>query len=174
MYHISIYFDEDTNQKIRNHINQIEKVTGNVHMTEGNIPPHITLSVFNISDEKIAKKVLEMVAKRLGKCELDWVSVGSFLPYVLYIAPVLNQQLHHMSMTVYEELKKLENVEISKYYRPFQWLPHTTIGKKLTKEQMGKAFDVMQKQFGPFKGTVTSIGLAKTNPYKNIAIVDLD
>jgi hypothetical protein len=38
---------------------------------------------------------------------------------------------------------------------------------------MKTAFEVLQNQFGPFKGTITKIGLAKTNPYQDIAVFEL-
>lgn len=41
--------------------------------------------------------------------------------------------------------------------------PHITVS----------AFETMQKQFGVFSGTVTKIGLAKTNPHRDIAVFEL-
>ncbi len=35
------------------------------------------------------------------------------------------------------------------------------------------AFETMQKQFDVFSGTVTKIGLAKTNPHRDIAVFEL-
>ena len=55
------------------------------------------------------------------------------------------------------------------HYMPFQWLPHTTIAKKLSKEQMQTAFEVLQNSFGVFEGKVVRIGLAKPNPHRDIA-----
>ena len=117
--------------------------------------------------------ILEQQAKVLSKDMLHWVSIGTFLPYVIYAAPILNEYLHNMSCKIYDGLCQLKNVSISKCYQPYNWLPHTTLGKKLTKEQMQKAFEVMQNQFGVFEGTVTKIGLAKTNPYRNVVLFDL-
>ena len=62
----------------------------------------------------------------------------------------------------------IENIKISPYYRPFQWLPHTTLGKKLSKDEMRAAFETLQNSFGMFSGEVVKIGLAKTNPYRDI------
>ena len=57
---------------------------------------------------------------------------------------------------------------------PFQWLPHITVGKTLTKEQLRLAFEVLQHQFGPFQGVVTKIGLAKTRPYRDFIVFELN
>ena len=48
-----------------------------------------------------------------------------------------------------------------------------TIGKKLDKDQMLKAFEVMRDNFVPFEAAVTQIGLAKVNPYEDIVKIDL-
>ena len=168
MYLISIYFDEETNKTIQKYINQVAEKTGNTFMTDGKVPPHITISAFESKNEERVIKELENAANRVKSGKLQWVTVGQFLPYVIYIAPVLNEYLHSMSQEIYESLKNIEDTKISPYYRPFQWLPHTTIGKKLSQEEMSIAFDILQKNFTMFDGTVTKIGLAKTNPYRDI------
>ena len=168
MYLVSIYFDDKTNGRIRGMIKQVAEKSGNTFMIDGNVPPHITVSAFETLDEKAAVEALEKVVKDLRCGELQWASVGQFFPYVIYTAPVLNEYLHDMSAKVYESLNSLEGAKISPYYRPFQWLPHTTIGKKLSKEEMKVAFDVIQNSFGMFKGQVVKIGLAKSNPYREV------
>lgn len=175
MYLISIYFDKETNKKIKSYINAVAKHTGNTYMLDAEVPPHITISSVEAQLEKEEEIIrqLENCVKELAKGKIQWVSVGAFLPYVLYLTPVLNEYLYGISAIVYENLEEVEGISISKYYRPFQWLPHTTIGKKLSQEEMRKAFEVMQNQFAPFSGTVTKIGLAKTNPYQDIVTFEL-
>ena len=173
MYLVSIYFDEKADQRIRGMIKQVAEKTGNSFMLDGNVPPHITVSAFETNDEDTAVCVLKKVANSLQRGEIQWASVGQFFPYVIYAAPVLNQYLHEMSARVYGELSQCEGIKVSPYYRPFQWLPHTTIGKKLSKEEMQVAFQVLQNSFGMFSGQVIRIGLAKTNPYQEIINFEL-
>ena len=168
MYLVSIYFDENTNKKIQKFINQVAQKAGNTFMLDENVPPHITVSAFEALAEEQVIKVLSHVAIELKKDTLQWVSVGQFFPYVLYIAPVLNEYLHDMSVQIYNALSQIDGVKISPYYQPFQWLPHSTIGKTLTKEEMKIAFEVMQNSFGMFEGEVLRIGLAKPNPHRDI------
>lgn len=174
MYLISIYFDESTNQKLQQYIHQIAKITGNRYMLDFHVPPHITISSFNTKDEECVISMLEKQVKRIKQGSLQWVSVGMFLPGVIYLMPVLNEYLHTMSVGIYQQLMQMDHVEISKCYRPFQWIPHTTVGKKLSKEEMVAAFQVIQNQFGVFHGMVTQLGLAKTNPYQEIALFEID
>lgn len=173
MYLVSIYFDEKANKIIQNYINQVAERTGNMFMLDGNVPPHITISAFDTKQEEKAIEALETAVTKLSSEQLQWASVGEFFPYVIYLAPVLNEYLHSMSQTIYDSVKEIEDTEISPYYRPFQWLPHTTIGKKLSKEEMKIAFEVLQNNFAMFSGTVTKIGLAKTNPYCDVTSWDL-
>lgn len=174
MYLISIYFDEKCNKTIQQYIDSVSKRTGNHYMLEGKVPPHITISAFEMEDEKEAIEVLERVSKKIGTGKITWASVGQFFPYVLFVQPVLNKYLHDLSLVVAEELSELQNVKVRSCYEPFQWIPHTTVGKKLNKEEMKEGFEVLQNSFGMFHGTVVSIGLAKTNPYQDIQTIMLN
>lgn len=173
MYLVSAYFDDKANQQIQHYIEQTARKSGNMHMIEGHIPPHLTLSAFEgVRQEQMLKTLTPQLA-RLPGGRIQWVSVGTFLPYVLYIAPVLNEDLHSISSGIYQAVIQMEGISVSKYYRPFQWMPHTTIAKKLSKEEMLLALEAMQNQFVPFYGQITQIGIAKTNPYTDLALFEL-
>lgn len=169
MYLISIYFDEKTNNQIQSYMKQVAKQTGNHFMLEGNVPPHITISALETRNEQQVVATLDRTVASMKKGTLQWVSVGQFLPHVIFITPVLSEYLHGLSQNIYDSLQSVEGVSVSPVYQPFQWMPHTTIGKKLSKEEMKLAFETMQGSFGMFDGEVVEIGLAKTNPYRDIA-----
>ena len=169
MYLVSIYFDEKTNRNIQGLIDKVAKKTGNDFMMEGKVPPHITVTAFETKQEEEAMRRLQTVAKAMTQGNLHWVSVGTFLPNVIFAAPVLNEYLQNMIQSVYGEMECIEKTVI----KPFSWVPHTTIGKLLTKDQLQEAFEVLQEQFVPFEGTVVKIGLAKTNPYTELALFEL-
>ena len=173
MYLVSIYFDEKTNRRVQHYIDKVAEKTGNTFMLDGKVPPHITISAFETQDEAAAIESLERALARLRQGTLEWVSVGEFFPYVIFLIPVLNEYLHEMSVIVNDELSNTNGIKISPYYRPFQWLPHTTIAKKLSKEEMQIAFEVLQNSFGMFEGEGVKIGLAKPNPHRDIATWEL-
>ncbi len=168
MYLVSLYFDEKTNKIIQSYIDKVAEKTGNTFMIDGKVPPHITISAFETKQEEQVIEYLNGFVEKMESKPLQWVSVGSFLPYVIYIAPVLNEYLHGFVETIYDAVKSVPETKMSPYYKPFGWLPHTTIGKKLSKEEMQIAFDMMQSQFQVFSGNVVRVGLAKTNPYQEI------
>ena len=173
MYLVSLYFDEKTNKNILNLIDKVTRKTGNDFMIAGKVPPHITVSVFETKRENEVLERLQAVAAELTCDNLRWVSVGTFLPNVIFLTPVLNAYLQNMTQAIYGIIKDVDETKMNPYYLPFQWIPNTTIAKLLSKEQMQNAFEVLQEQFVPFEGTVTKIGLAKTNPYTELALFDL-
>lgn len=174
MYLVSIYFDNNTDKKIRQYMNRVAEVSGNQYMIEGQVPPHITISAFETKQESKVIEQLDKMAQELKRGTLQWASVGVFLPYVIFLAPVLNEYLHDLSVKVYDSIVDVEGITISRFYQPLQWMPHTTVAKKLTEEEMSVAFKVLQKSFRMFSGEVTRIGVAKTNPYQEIINWDFD
>lgn len=172
MYLISLYFDDKTENQIQSHINDVAKQCGNTFMIENNVPPHITISAFETWQEKQVVEVLESAMSKIAGNKIEWVTVGTF-PTVIFIQPVLNEYLHNVSSIIYESISQIPDTKVSKCYKPFSWLPHATIAKQLSEEEMRIAFDVLQKSFGVFEGEVIRIELAKKNPFRVIASWEL-
>ena len=173
MYLVSIYFDEKTNRRIQQYVDKVAEKTGNTFMLDWNVPPHITISAFETQNEKWAIEAMGRAVEKLTQGNLEWVSVGQFFPYVIFLVPVLNRYLHDICLYVNQELSQVDSIKISSYYQTFQWLPHTTIAKKLSKDEMRIAFEVLQDSFGMFEGEVVKIGLAKPTPHRDIATWEL-
>ncbi len=173
MYLLSIYFEEHTTKRLQSMIDQVAKKNGNTFMVDGEVPPHITVSAFETMEIESVMQVLDETIKQMHVFPISLVSVGTFLPSVIYIAVVYDEQLHQISKLVYDALTTIDTISIQQRYRPFQWLPHVTIGKKMTPEQLLEAFRVLQNQFGVLRGKVVKIGLAKTNPYRDLIVWEL-
>ena len=168
MYLVSAYFDDKTSNRIQKYINQIAEKTGNDFMTQNQVPPHMTISSIEARNVELLVPHVAKLEESLRQGTISFVSVGMLFPYVIYMTPVLNEYLQWVSQQIYDIIPKDDEIIISKYYKPMQWLPHVTLGKKLSKEQMQTAFNVMQEGFVPFEGRITSIGLAKTNPHIDV------
>ena len=173
MYLISIYFDKCTNDKVQSLVNQIASVTGNTFIVDNKIPPHITLLAFDIPCEERAIELFEKNVTDFIKGELFFASVGVFKKRVIYIESVLNEYLHNMSMEIYNKLEGVDGIKFSPYYKPFGWMPHISIGKHLDQNELEKGMSLLIRQFEAFTGNVTHIGLAKTNPHRDIRVVEL-
>ena len=173
MYLVSLYFDDKTTIKIQNLINKVAEKSNNKFMIDNNVPPHITIGAFETNNENEVIKILDKKLKDFKSGEIIFASIGVFKSSVIFLSPVLNEYLHNLSVNIYEDLKDIDNTIISKYYMPFQWMPHTTIAKKLNNEELFLAFQELEKNFNIFNGSVTKIGLSKTNPYEDIKLWDL-
>lgn len=170
MYLISLYFDEQTEERIFHMMKSVAAKSGNNYMLNKNIPPHLTIASVEECEEN---KIIEALDKCIGKWQqdqLDWTAIGSFKPHVLFLMPVLNTYLHELSVSVNEAFERNQMEQAKNKYLPFQWIPHTTIARTLSEEQMLTAFRVLQANFEPFSGTATRIGLAKSNPYQDIKL----
>lgn len=168
MYLISLYFDEKTNRLLQRYIDKIAQQTGNTFMIDYQVPPHMTVSAVEARSAEQLRPAFEDLCGRLSQGKIRFVSIGQLLPYVMYVTPVLNEYLQELSRSVYDAIGDLLETRVSNYYRPFSWLPHVTMGKTLSKEQMAVAFGVLQEVFVPFDALVTEVGLAKVNPHADI------
>ena len=173
MYLVSIYFDEKSNQRIRHLMKQVAEMTGNSFMINGNVPPHITVGAFETKNEEEVSKCLEQVINSWKQGKLQLVSIGTFQTSSIFLSAVYNEYLHEMCKSIYKELKTVDNTLIRGTYQPFSWVPHVTIGKTLSKEQQIKAFEVLQELFSAMEVTAIRVGLAKTNPYRDLETWDL-
>lgn len=172
MYLISVYFDKKTQNRIQSYINDVASACGNMFMIDNQVPPHITISALETLQESCIAEVLDRTISNIKRDKISWVTVGAF-PTVIFIQPVLNEYLHNLSSTIYESIENLPDTKVSKYYKPFHWLPHATIAKQLSEEEMKVAFEVLQKSFGMFEGEIVRMELAKKNPYRVIASWEL-
>lgn len=174
MYLVSLYFDDKASRKIQGFINKVAIKSGNNFMIDRKVPPHITIASFQATEEN---KIIEILDKGIKDIEIgiiNWASIGVFKSSVIFLAPILNEYLHNLSVNIYEGISLIENISISKYYLPFQWMPHTTIAKKLIREELILGFEELEKNFNIFSGEITKIALSKTNPYEDIIIWNLD
>ena len=166
MYLISAYFDENTN-KILKHLQQrIADKTGNDFMIRNNVMPHLTISAIEARNVDVLIPAFEKVCReKLQPLEL--------FPRVIYAAPVLNEYMMNLSISIYNEFATIPETNISKFYQPYSWMLHITLGKCLDKEQMRQAFAVLQDLFMPIDGQITKIGLSMVNPYREVLSVEL-
>ena len=173
MYLISAYFDEATTKKLQEYINRIYEATGNGFMVENHVPPHMTISALEARNVDVLVPGFTSLEGTLNSQEIQIVSLGQFLPYVFYGAPVLNDYLQQLSQKVFDTFKDIPGVTVSRYYQPGSWLPHITLGKKLSREQMSQALEAMQ-DFTPIKGKIVRIGLSTVNPHRDIKLLTLE
>ncbi|SDB03532.1 2'-5' RNA ligase family protein [Eubacterium oxidoreducens] len=174
MYLISVYFDSATEKTLQRYIERIARMSGNNFMIEHQIRPHMTISAIESRSIEAIRPSFEALQDTLKWGTIQIVCLGQLLPYVFYAAPVLNEYLMDLSNRVYDAVKEMEDIKVSRYYQPYSWMPHITLAKKLDTVQMLKAFEAMQNYFAPMEGCITQIGLSRVRPYEDIVRFDLE
>ncbi len=167
MYLISLYFDNQTEEVFQRYMIRTAEKTGNFYMLEHQIPPHLTIASCKGRKEEELIRALDACAGSWRAGMINWMVIGSFKPHVLFLMPVLNRYLHELCVSVNTAADELGGREGDRY-RPFGWMPHVTIARTLTEQQMIMGFHVLQANFSPFSGMGTRIGLARSNPYQDI------
>ncbi len=172
MYLISAYFDEVTNKQLQGYIDRIALTTGNDFMVAHNVPPHLTLSAIEARSVDVLVPAFEQLEGQVKKGEISIITVGQMMPKVMYVSPYLNEYLQMLEQQIFDSFASIPETTISKYYRPFSWLPHITLAKTLTMEQMLMAVHQME-DFKSIDASIVRLGLAKVNPHKDIKTITL-
>lgn len=172
MYLVSAYFDSETNKILQGYINKIAAATGNDFMVKNNVPPHLTLSAIEARGVDVLLPAFDSLAGEIKQGEISIITVGQLMPQVIYVAPYLNDYLSTLEQSVFDCLAGIPETTVSNYYKPFSWLPHITLAKTLTREQMLDAVKVMQ-DFKSIKAKIVKIGLAKVNPHEDVSEITL-
>ncbi len=174
MYLITGYFDDTTNSILKRHIDEIAAITGNTYMTDNHIPPHMTLCALESRAVDVLGPGFRQFAGECKSCEVIIASVGLFFPYVMYAAPVPNNQLMDMPRRFMEIYENVADVSINRYYTADHWMPHITLAKRLDTPQIQQALARMRDTFTPVTGRIVEVGLSEVNPHRDIERIRLN
>lgn len=178
MYLLTAYFDDSTAEQLQRLINEVCRQTGNDFMIRNHVPPHLTISAFDQKNPQRAVELFERFSSKLSEKNLNSdsnsnhiyiASPGAFLPSVIYLEAVQNRYLFELSEMAHKEFCADPATRPNRFYLPFQWIPHITIAKQLTDEQMRIAFAVLQQSFHPLEAKIVRFGLSKPNPHTDLA-----
>lgn len=167
-YAVTLEFDQETQNKIQEMIDEVARVTGCDYMKRSKIPPHVTVSALISDNEEALLSEMESIAETMNKGSVWFTNIGVFNPLVIYLGPVVNKYLQDTCATVNERLLKYAEVGNRGRYLPNQWVPHAAIAVKLTPEALKEAFAIVQEKFSAFGATAEKIVLARAEPYEEL------
>ena len=170
MYLISLYFDDEHTKIMNDYIKTVQERTKNCYMTNKNIPAHLTLATLHDYDEKMMIDQLNEVIKNMNSGFIDVVAIGTFLKNTIYLTPVLNKYLHELSFQINAVIDKIDIHREHNRYKPYHWLPHITIARKLNDKELKIAFESLNQIFSPMTIKMTHIALSKSHPYQDIYV----
>lgn len=175
-YSALIYFDENTQKRIQSYIKRLNKYSNNSIMLENNIPPHITLAMWegksNYCDE------IECVASKMNSFEVIFNSLGIFNSDEkvthLFLAPVKNKALNNIQIELYNHINLKDDDEFDIVYKDNDfWVPHATIGYQVNPNKLSRAIKKCSDITFPQTATVEKIAVAGCCPFSEIEVFDL-
>ncbi len=170
MYLISLYFDDGHTGKLEQYVHDVEKITKNCYLTQNHIPVHMTLATVRDHDEKELIESFDHIIKNLKTGDIDLVASGSFAGHTVFVMPVLNKYLFDLSVQINAAADHIDADRRQNRYRPFSWVPHITIARKLNQREHLQAYQVLTENFHPMKIRATRIALSKSQPYQDICV----
>lgn len=148
-------YDMETEQKLKE-IQNLLKEEGFVGKQTPNLPNHITLGSFDISQEVLIKEKVKMVSEKFHKFEIKLSNIGLFGLDVLFISPSVNH-----------ELLNLQQYFNHDFADGFGWAAHTTMLIDDHKTIL-KALPFVADSFKGFSGKIESISLYEFWPTRFI------
>ncbi|MBK1809891.1 2'-5' RNA ligase [Clostridium sp. YIM B02505] len=135
-------YDEETQQKLKD-IQQVLLENGFVGRQTADVPYHMTLGTFKLSDEEMLREKVKSVSKNFRGFDIRLNNIGLFGLDVLFIAPLVNYDL----------------LNLQKFFSDDNgWTAHTTLLID-DHEVIHKALPIVAENFKSFEGRVESISL---------------
>lgn len=165
-YAIALSFDEESMDKMQKKINEIADAGINPYMVSYQVPPHLTISLFEADNEAELSNFVKGIHLGLPK-QLQMDRVDFFVPKVIYLSPKKSDYLIELNKRTTDRLIE-KGISPDTYYLPDKWVPHIALGVQLTLDELRKAIKIVEKDFRPICATINKTVLAKCNPYKEI------
>ncbi len=173
-YAITLYMNNEKTAMVKGLINEIAPICGSGYCLQ--IVPHITIAALVADDEDAVRSAAEKLSKNLKKGEVKIGSIGAFVPFVLYLAPVADSYLTEACRMANEVMLNVAEAGNKGRYTPDHWAPHMAVAQKTDREGLCRGFDALTSLFSPFAGEIDRMALIKweqDHPYQELAVYDL-
>ncbi|GKU26537.1 2'-5' RNA ligase family protein [Clostridium folliculivorans] len=144
-------YDEKTQQKLRN-VQKVLLENGFVGRQTADVPYHMTLGTFKLSEEESLREKVKEVSKNFRGFDIRLNNIGLFELDVLFIAPLVNYELLNLQKFCSDDN---------------EWTAHTTLLID-DHEVIHKALPIVAERFKSFVGRVESISLYEFWPTRLI------
>ena len=152
-------------------IEKLAQVTGNTARLCSGQPPHVSMGIFDITDDADPVRVMEGVLRSLRPFSMTFDVLGAFLPGTVIAAPVMTDEMIAMNRAIHAVADRV--FVPSKQYVFGTWVPHLTLAVELTHEQLVRAFDTAALEWEPLTSPTVSVSLVHHFPYTEELVVPL-
>ena len=179
---ISIWFDDETENKIRLIWKDLHEkdITSVLHT--GNYRPHITLAIYKELKVEEFRISLEKLLKDISPFKIILPSIGIFgtKPGIqsvsgnavfLGVTPTIELLEFHKSV---HQLLEIYGKEPISYYLPKSWNPHSSLGVKITSQEILKIIESTLQFELPIYPIATRVGIIDTPAEIELASFNLN
>lgn len=172
-YAVLLYFDEESEKDIDNNIQKID-----VENYDMGMPPHITIFSWHCESAKDYIRDIEAFAKTQPKVAITFSSFGIFdtIGKYFFLSPVRGDALTKIHKSLSESIKLKEGDTYEKLYvDDNKWVPHCSIGYRLTEKNLPKFLTEALKNFDlPFSVTGSRLAICTLEPVNEIVTFKLE
>ena len=168
-YAVTLYFDEQSQARLLEMMEDLCRAGVNRYMLDLGIRPHLTLAYWQDQQGIDVTDAIKRFAAEVKGTGVLFSSIGIFPtdPKVVYLSPVKDESLIKLHKRLYQNLSgRVENYVQN--YTPDYWVPHCTLATKLTEEEVLKAVKTLLKVKFPVKAMISRLELLKCQPKDGI------
>ncbi len=145
-YVLQLGFDKETENYIQNIKNTLKE--NNIVDKEKNWRPHITIDLYNCSDQKQFIEMIDEIIEKIKSFEIEFNNLNNFDEETLYIEPFNKTELYEIKTIFDSQLNKCRlEKRLNRTYKP-----HVTL---CTNDDLTKAKLISEDKFKPFIGKVS-------------------
>lgn len=189
-YAISLFFDEQSTEKLTSLIKSVAEITDNFYVVKNNIPPHITLAMFkektqpqqSVQTEQNLQKLKDYISKlnldlkntfSQNKINLDNLEIFKNKNIFLHSTEFTtenkqNNLIFSINAKLHNNLHTNFTPASNNLYLPQNYFPHCAIATGLTTSQQKTLLQNKEKLNLPITVIPKNISLAIRHPYKII------
>ncbi|HEU4327923.1 MAG TPA: 2'-5' RNA ligase family protein [Roseiflexaceae bacterium] len=162
---IEAFFDPVTEGTIRSMWQTIERAALPAKLPSSGSRLHISLASCDYLERGVFVPLLEHITAATSCFSIRFAHFGRFIAGegALFLAPVVSEQLislHRSVLAAFERYK----LAASSYDLPDQWVPHCTLVRAISSDDVGAAIAVCHSVGIPLQGQIEALGLVAVCP----------
>jgi len=141
---------------------------------QNEIPPHLTLAIFDDIDCSACEEKLEDLAEAFDIDAIHFDHLGLFTQnsYILFLAAQTSLDLLEFHAEVHHMLSASTSGSWQ-IYQPGRWVPHITLAKSISKDSLPESIELTDAINLPFSANIAQIGIIFFDPSMTIYQVDI-
>jgi 2'-5' RNA ligase len=172
-FSIELHFNDRTTHHIQRIINRLEEEGIKSITTEYNVPPHLTLIVYNTLDINDAKERLDLVGDKYQSFDLNLSVLGVGLKErrdflnepPLFFLPKVTPELLTIHRHVCELFEPYRKEVLWESYLPQTWFPHVTVAFNVPTKKIPDAMNTILNSIQSLAIRIDKIVLIEFFPY---------